>query len=174
MSTEWKKNTVTNKSTLKFGFKWSQVMELPQKEYPKVIQVNLGNGNLTFCWLNFSVMTQKLRIIYNLVRKKWRVKKINIVIHSGSSVKGNKKKRMEFPDGKEKNNPSSRIRTSDLRMTTFTLQSSALPTELSKGPREYKWKNSLSNYTMCTLTRGKLKQSTDKPSHHKPKHQRTE
>ena len=70
-----KKNTATDKSTLKFGFKWSQVMELPQKEYPKVIQVNLGNGNLTFCWLNFSVMTQKLRIIYNLVRKKWRVKK---------------------------------------------------------------------------------------------------
>ena len=70
-----KKNTATNKSTLKFGFKWSQVMELPQKEYPKVIQVNLGNGNLTFCWLNFSVMTQKLRIIYNLVRKKWRVEK---------------------------------------------------------------------------------------------------
>ena len=130
-----KKNTATNKSTLKFGFKWSQVMELPQKEYPKVIQVNLGNGNLTFCWLNFSVMTQKLRIIYNLVRKKWRVKKINIVIHSGSSVKGNKKKRMEFPMAKKKN-PSSRIRTSDLRMTTSTLQSSALPTELSKEPRK--------------------------------------
>ena len=30
---------------------------------------------------------------------------------------------------------SSRIRTSDLRMTSFTLQSSALPTELSKEPR---------------------------------------
>ena len=73
-------------------------MELPQKEYPKVIQVNLGNGNLTFCWLNFSVMTQKLRIIYNLVRK-WRVKKNK---HSGSSVKGNKKKRMEFPTAKKK------------------------------------------------------------------------
>ena len=72
---EKKKNTTTNKITLKFGFKWSQVMELLQKEYPKVIQVNLVNGNLTFCWLNFSVMTQKLRIIYNLVRKKWRVKK---------------------------------------------------------------------------------------------------
>ena len=28
--------------------------------------------------------------------------------------------------------PSSRIRTSDLRMPFFTLQSSALPTELSK------------------------------------------
>ena len=31
-----------------------------------------------------------------------------------------------------KNCPSSRIRTSDLRMTSVTLQSSALPTELSK------------------------------------------
>ena len=50
-------------------------MELPQKDYPKVIQVNLGNGNLTFCWLNFSVMTQKLRNIYNLVRKNDELKK---------------------------------------------------------------------------------------------------
>ena len=116
------KNTATNKSTLKFGFKWSQVMELPQKEYPKVIQVNLGNGNLTFCWLNFSVMTQKLRIIYNLVRK-WRVKKNK---HSGSSVKGNKKKRMEFPTAKKKKKsfePDSNQRPKDDNINSTVLRS---------------------------------------------------
>ena len=43
------------------------------------------------------------------------------------------KKSTEIPGlEKKKNNPSSRIRISDLRMTSFTLQSSALPTELSK------------------------------------------
>ena len=62
------------------------------------------------------------------------------MIHSGSSVKGNKKKRMEFPTAKKKKDPSSRIRTSDLRMTTSTLQSSALPTELSKETQTYFWK----------------------------------
>ena len=61
-------------------------MELLQKEYPKVIQVNLGNGNLTFCWLNFSVMTQKLRIIYNLVRKNDELKK-NIPVHQSKEIK---------------------------------------------------------------------------------------
>ena len=97
-------------------------MELLQKEYPKVIQVNLGNGNLTFCWLNFSVMTQKLRIIYNLVRKKWRVKKNK---HSGSSVKGNKKKRMEFPTAKKKKSfePDSNQRPKDDYINSTVLRS---------------------------------------------------
>ena len=62
------------------------------------------------------------------------------MIHSGSSVKGNKKEKNGISDIKEKKNPSSRIRTSDLRMTTSTLQSSALPTELSKELREFLWK----------------------------------
>ena len=63
------------------------------------------------------------------------------MIHSGSSVKGNKKEKNGISDIKEKKkNPSSRIRTSDLRMTTSTLQSSALPTELSKEPRRFLWK----------------------------------
>ena len=44
------------------------------------------------------------------------------------------KKKKQDPDKgtRMKKSPSSRIRTSDLRMTSFTLQSSALPTELSK------------------------------------------
>ena len=98
-------------------------MELPQKEYPKVIQVNLGNGNLTFCWLNFSVMTQKLRIIYNLVRKKNDELKKNK--HSGSSVEGNKKKRMEFPTAKKKKSfePDSNQRPKDDNINSTVLRS---------------------------------------------------
>ena len=62
------------------------------------------------------------------------------MIHSGSSVKGNKKEKNGISDIKEKKSPSSRIRTSDLRMTTSILQSSALPTELSKEPQKFLWK----------------------------------
>ena len=42
------------------------------------------------------------------------------------------KKRVTNRWRSKKNIPSSRIRTSDLRIPFFTLQSSALPTELSK------------------------------------------
>ena len=118
-----KKNTATNKSTRKFGFKWSQVMELPQKEYPKVIQVNLGNGNLTFCWLNFSVMTQKLRIIYNLVRKKWRVKKkINISVHQSKEIK---RKEWNFRRQRKKKSfePDSNQRPKDNNLHSTVLRS---------------------------------------------------
>ena len=86
---------------------------------------------------------------------------MNIPVHQSKEIK---RKEWNFRRQRKKD-PSSRIRTSDLRMTTSTLQSSALPTELSKEPRNYIPNNSLPNYTMCTLTRGKLKQSTDKSSH---------
>ena len=55
----------------------------------------------------------------------------NNVCDDGSFVAIKKKK----TEKRSKIIPSSRIRTSDLRMTSFTLQSSALPTELSKESR---------------------------------------
>ena len=48
------------------------------------------------------------------------------MVRMGNRLKGEKKEK------EKKNHPSSRIRTSDLRITVVTLQSSALPTELSK------------------------------------------
>ena len=68
------------------------------KRVPESDSSEPGQWKSHFLLVEFSVMTQKLRIIYNLVRKKWRVKKK----HSGSSVKGNKKKRIEFPTAKKK------------------------------------------------------------------------
>ena len=98
-------------------------MELPQKEYPKVIQVNLGNGNLTFCWLNFSVMTQKLRNIYNLVRKNDELKKkINIPVHQSKEIK---RKEWNFRRQRKKESfePDSNQRPKDDNINSTVLRS---------------------------------------------------